>query len=91
MGSRSLAQAADALGKMAQMLGVPVEMLWEQIPGWTEQDVERAKALAQQEGGMAALIQHLSMGAAPAGAPGAPADQPYPGVRTPGDGGNGAG
>ena len=43
--SRSLAQAADALGKLATMLGVPVEMLWEQIPGWTQQDVDRAKGL----------------------------------------------
>lgn len=45
---RSLAQAADALGKMAQMLGVPVEMLWEKLPGFTQQDVERAKAIAAQ-------------------------------------------
>jgi hypothetical protein len=57
---RSLAQAADALGKLAQMLGVPVEMLWEKIPGWTQQDVERAKALAKQEGGMVALLQRLA-------------------------------
>lgn len=45
MESRSLAQVADALGKMAQMLEVPVEMLWEKVPGWTQTDVERAKAL----------------------------------------------
>lgn len=31
--SRSLAQAADALGKIAQQLQVPVELLWEEIPG----------------------------------------------------------
>jgi hypothetical protein len=43
--SRSLAQVADALGKLATMLGVPEEMLWTQIPGWTDQDVERAKSL----------------------------------------------
>lgn len=42
-GSRSLAQAADALGKLATMLQVPVEKLWEQIPGWTLTDVEQAK------------------------------------------------
>lgn len=42
---RSMAQAADALGKLAQMLKVPVELLWEKIPGFTQQDVERAKAL----------------------------------------------
>lgn len=33
--SRSMAQAADALGKMATMLGVPVEKLWDRIPGVT--------------------------------------------------------
>lgn len=37
--SRSMAQAADALGKMATMLGIPVEMLWDRIPGVTPQDV----------------------------------------------------
>jgi hypothetical protein len=42
---RSLAQAADALGKLAQMLGVPVELLWEKIPGFTQQDVDAAKAI----------------------------------------------
>ncbi|MBA2337297.1 MAG: phage portal protein [Acidimicrobiia bacterium] len=46
MESRSLAQTADALGKLAQMLGVPVEALWERVPGVTQQDVERWKALA---------------------------------------------
>jgi hypothetical protein len=45
---RSLAQAADALGKLAQMLGVPVELLWEKIPSWTQQDVDRAKALVDE-------------------------------------------
>lgn len=47
--SRSLSQVADALGKLAQMLGVPVELLWEKIPGWTSQDVERAKALRDSD------------------------------------------
>lgn len=37
--SRSMAQAADALGKMATMLGIPVEMLWDRIPGVTPEDV----------------------------------------------------
>lgn len=37
--SRSLGQAADALGKIASQLGVPVEMLWDEIPG-----ISKAKA-----------------------------------------------
>lgn len=48
MESRSMAQAADALGKMATMLGVPVEILWEKLPGFTQTDVERAKALLEE-------------------------------------------
>lgn len=30
--SRSMSQAADALGKMATSLGIPVELLWDRIP-----------------------------------------------------------
>lgn len=66
MESRSLAQTADALGKLAQMLGVPPEMLWEKIPGWTDQDVERAKALVDQGGSVDQLMQHLIDSTAPA-------------------------
>lgn len=33
--SRSMNQAADALGKMATMLKIPVELLWDRIPGVT--------------------------------------------------------
>ena len=40
--ARSLAQTVDALGKMATMLNVPDEILWEDIPGWTREKVERA-------------------------------------------------
>jgi hypothetical protein len=76
MGSRSLAQAADALGKLAQMLGVPVEMLWEQIPGWTDQDVQRAKDLAKENGGMNALMNALTASTAPPGPTPAPAPVP---------------
>lgn len=45
---RSLAQAADALGKLATMLGVPPEILLEKIPGFTQQDVERAVKIAKE-------------------------------------------
>lgn len=45
--STSMSQAADALGKLAVQLKVPIEMLWERIPGWTDTDVQRAKELAQ--------------------------------------------
>lgn len=37
---RSLAQAVDAYGKAATMLGMPKEFLWGRIPGITKSDVE---------------------------------------------------
>lgn len=67
--ARSLASTVDALGKMAQMLGVPPEMLWEKIPGWTQQDVERARKLASEAdsvGSLAALLDR-AMGGGPGG------------------------
>ncbi|MBM7280356.1 phage portal protein [Gordonia rubripertincta] len=46
MTARTFAQVVDGLGKLAQMLNVPAEALWEDIPGWTSGRVERAKDLA---------------------------------------------
>lgn len=57
--ARALASTVDALGKMAQMLGVPVQVLWEKIPGWTQQDVERAKAIATSADSIASLTAML--------------------------------
>ncbi|QNN99358.1 portal protein [Gordonia Phage Sephiroth] len=37
---RSLAQAADALGKMAVQLGIPRVALWRMIPGVTQDDID---------------------------------------------------
>jgi hypothetical protein len=62
MESRSMAQAADALGKMATMLGVPVEILWEKLPGFTQTDVERAKALVESGSPIDALLRELTDG-----------------------------
>lgn len=56
--SMSMSQAADALGKLADMLGVPIEMLWERIPGWEDTDVERAKELVL-DGSIDALLREL--------------------------------
>jgi hypothetical protein len=54
--SRSLAQTVDALGKLAQMLQVPPEVLWERIPGVTQQDVERWRAAAEAGDPMRQLV-----------------------------------
>ncbi|QOP66481.1 portal protein [Mycobacterium phage MiniMac] len=40
---RSLAQAVDAYGKAATMLGMPKEFLWGLIPGITKTDVEQMR------------------------------------------------
>ncbi|WP_289008937.1 phage portal protein [uncultured Thermomonospora sp.] len=53
--SRSLAQTVDALGKLVQMLQVPPQVLWERIPGVTQQDVKRWLAAAAQADPMAQL------------------------------------
>jgi hypothetical protein len=50
--SRSLAQLADALGKMATMLSIPPRALWELLPGVTDQQLLRWEKLADREDGM---------------------------------------
>lgn len=59
---RSLAQAVDALGKMAQMLGFPPELLWAKVPGFSQQDVDEAKVRLEESGGMEALLSELVNG-----------------------------
>lgn len=61
--SRSLNQVADALGKMAKLLGVPVQMLWERIPDWTDQDTKRAMELLQDDSSEQELLRRLTAGA----------------------------
>lgn len=65
MESRSLAQAADAYGKLAQMLGVPPQALWEKIPGTTKQDVDRWKKMASESDELVQMFQRLADAAQP--------------------------
>lgn len=61
--SRSLSQVADALNKLAgpDGLGVPAEMLYEMIPGWSAQDVERAVRLRSEAAApLEALMRDLA-------------------------------
>jgi hypothetical protein len=51
---------------MNQMLGIPVEMLWEKIPGFTDQDVDRARALIESGDTINHLIYTLGNAAAAA-------------------------
>lgn len=56
--SRSLVQTANGLALVATALKVPVEMLWERLPGWTDNDTARAKKLVES-GAFEKLIAEL--------------------------------
>lgn len=43
---RSLSQAADALGKFAESLGIPKRALWRMVPDITESDAQEWEAMA---------------------------------------------
>lgn len=68
---RSMSQAVDALGKAAQMLGIPKRALWGMIPGVEGHDVAQWARLADSEAEadpVAAMIRrHSSATAEPAG------------------------
>lgn len=53
--ARAFAATVDALGKMAQMLNIPVQELWERVPGVTQQDIQRWKAAAAEGDAFAQL------------------------------------
>ena len=57
--ARALAATVDALGKMAQMLQIPPQELWERVPGVSTQDVERWKSAAAQGDSFAQLASLL--------------------------------
>ena len=48
IGSRSLSQAADALGKLSTQLDIEPQALWSRIPGWTDQDTLDALELRRK-------------------------------------------
>lgn len=50
METRSWASAADALAKFADSVGIPQEMVFEMVPGWTDIDVQRALMLVESQG-----------------------------------------
>lgn len=57
---RSLAQIADALGKLATQLEIPPRELWERIPGVTQQDIERWEAGADERAEFATMAALLA-------------------------------
>lgn len=64
--ARAFGATIDGLGKLAQMLGIPPQELWERVPGATRQDVERWKASAQTGSAFSDLAALLDRQATPA-------------------------
>lgn len=56
---RSLSQAVDALGKAAQMLGIPPQALWSRIPGVSKTDVDEWEQMLRGNDAMAQLTKML--------------------------------
>ena len=52
----------DALGKLAQMLGIPTRGLWDKVPGVTDQDLARWEVLQVEDTRRAANAQAASIG-----------------------------
>lgn len=63
--ARAFGAIIDGLGKVAQMLNVPPQMLWDRIPGATRQDVERWKAAAAEGDSLGQLTSLLNSQASP--------------------------
>lgn len=57
--TRTFAATIDGLGKIAQMLQVPPQELWERIPNVTRQDLERWKAAAKESNSFDSLTALL--------------------------------
>ncbi|MCX5236228.1 phage portal protein [Streptomyces prunicolor] len=60
MESRSLAQAADALGKLADQLGIPVRGLWKRVPGVTQTEYEDWEQMAEEDDSVGQLATALT-------------------------------
>ncbi|MFE4451428.1 phage portal protein [Streptomyces sp. NPDC056796] len=60
MESRSLAQAADALGKLADQLGIPLRGLWKRVPGVTQSEYEDWVEMAEDDDSEGLLARALT-------------------------------
>lgn len=63
--ARAFAAVVDGLGKLATMLGIPPQELWERVPGVTKQDIDRWKAAAQTGDAFEVLTRVLDRQGAP--------------------------
>ncbi|QDQ14328.1 phage portal protein [Streptomyces spectabilis] len=71
-GSRSLAQTADAYGKLVQMVSVPPEALWDKLPGFSQTDVDRFHEYAEKADPAQKMATALAKAATPQVDPNAP-------------------
>lgn len=60
MESRSLAQAADALGKLREQLGIPAKGLWKRVPGVTQIELDTWNELDESGDAPRALAEALT-------------------------------
>jgi hypothetical protein len=76
MESRSLAQSADALGKLAESLEIPKRGLWTRVPGVTQNEIAAWEDLREQDDSIGLLASALTRATPSAQAPslGAPID-----------------
>lgn len=57
MGGQKISQVSDALGKLSQNLGVPVEGLWPRVPGVTDNELATWKRLKDEQDAELQLAQ----------------------------------
>ena len=57
--ARAFAATIDGLGKLAQMLGIPPQELWQRVPGATRQEIERWTAAAANSSSFDELARML--------------------------------
>ncbi|MEU5427624.1 phage portal protein [Streptomyces olivoreticuli] len=60
MESRSLAQAADALGKLREQLGIPARGLWARVPGVTQTELEDWEQKAEESDSVGQLANAIT-------------------------------
>jgi hypothetical protein len=68
--ARAFGAIVDGLGKLAQMLQVPPQELWERIPGVTRQQIQRWQAAAAEGDALAGLTSLLDRQSAGTAVPG---------------------
>lgn len=59
---RSLKEAVEALGTMAEKLGIPKQALWARIPGVAQHELGQWRTQAEQDGGLTNIMAILNQG-----------------------------